>query len=49
MLDYLSSKFNVYLDDHCLHLLDKPYKTQIKRVQNISVVMFFLLVHIPLS
>jgi len=27
MVDYLVSKFNVYLDDHCIHLLDKSYKT----------------------
>ena len=48
-LYYVMAKFEVYLDDNCQHLLEKVYKTQIKRIQNISASIFFLSVQVPLS
>lgn len=49
LANYLISSFEVFLYRSCSHLTEKTSKFQIKKVQNTSAILFFLLIQIPLS
>lgn len=49
LVTYLTAKFELYLDQHCMHLNEKAAKLQLKKVQNTSAVLFFLMIQVPLS
>ena len=49
ILQYLCCKFEYVMDKNCTHLLDSEWKQQAYFIQNTSVFVFLLLVHIPLT
>ena len=49
IMNYMLCKFETQMDENCTHLLQKEWKVQAQYIQNTSVCVFFLLVHIPLT
>lgn len=51
LFDYWSDNFDVYVADNCPHFLEddfNPYQDISRRVQTVSALIFFGMIHIPL-
>ena len=49
ILDYALAKYQVAKETYCAHLRDRKEKEALQYMQNTSIILFFLLVHVPLS